>query len=116
MTRRKKVTKPQDLFYERVREILESARSGIARSVNTTHVVANWLIGREIVEEEQNGRDRADYGKRIVETLSRRITLDFGAGYSSQSLFYMKQFYQTFPAPASSEANSPRTAWRIEGR
>jgi len=45
--------------YQRIREILESARAGVARTVNTTQVVANWLIGREIVEGQQRGRKRA---------------------------------------------------------
>ena len=52
--------------YERIREILESARTTVARSVNTTQVVANWLIGREIVEEEQRGKKRADYGTELL--------------------------------------------------
>lgn len=46
-------------LYQRIRRILESARTGVARSVNTTQVVANWLIGREIVEEEQRGHRKA---------------------------------------------------------
>ncbi len=46
--------------YERIREILESGKTAVARSVNTTQVVANWLIGRETVEEEQRGKKRAD--------------------------------------------------------
>jgi len=45
--------------YKRIRQILESARAGVARSVNTTQVVANWLVGREIVEEEQKGKAKA---------------------------------------------------------
>jgi predicted nuclease of restriction endonuclease-like (RecB) superfamily len=65
--------------------------------VNTTQVVANWMIGREIVEEEQKGKGRADYGKKLVEGLSARITEDFGPGYSAQNLFYMKQFYLSYP-------------------
>jgi hypothetical protein len=52
-------------LYERIRGILETARTNVARSVNTTQVVANWLIGREIVEEEQRGKKRADYGERL---------------------------------------------------
>ena len=49
-------------LYGRVREILEAARAGVVRTVNTTQVVANWLIGREIVEQEQQGWHRAEYG------------------------------------------------------
>jgi hypothetical protein len=52
--------------YERIRQILESARSSVARTVNTTQVIANWLIGREIVEEEQKGHGRAEYGQQLI--------------------------------------------------
>jgi predicted nuclease of restriction endonuclease-like (RecB) superfamily len=84
-------------FYSRVREILESARTHVARSVNSTQVIANWLVGREIVEEEQRGEKRADYGEQLLVTLSRQITRDFGRGYSPQSLSYIKQFYLAYP-------------------
>jgi predicted nuclease of restriction endonuclease-like (RecB) superfamily len=90
------MTKKRNTLYDRVRQILESARSTVARSVNSTQVVSNWLIGREIVEEEQKGKARADYGKRLVETLSAQITREFGPGYSIQNLFYFKQFYLTY--------------------
>jgi len=89
-------------LYDRIRDIIESARAGAARSVNTTQVVSNWLIGREIVEEEKEGRARADYGKRLIEALSVRMTKDYGAGYSTQNLFYMVQFYRIYPALISS--------------
>jgi predicted GNAT family N-acyltransferase len=55
--------------YERIRQILESARSSVARTVNTTQVVANWLIGREIVEEEQRGKRRAGYGEELLKEI-----------------------------------------------
>ena len=69
-------------IYERIREILESAKTSVARSVNTTQVVANWLIGREIVEEEQRGKERADYGMELLADLSARLQAEYGAGYS----------------------------------
>lgn len=84
-------------LYRRVREILESARSNAARSVNTAQVMANWLIGREIVEEEQKGKRRADYGKKIVEDLARRLQNDFGKGYSSLNLWLFRRFYLEYP-------------------
>ena len=65
-----------DSLYGRIRDILESARSSMARSVNTTQVVANWLIGQEIVEEEQKGKGRAEYGKRLLERLAARLRKD----------------------------------------
>ena len=83
--------------YKRIRQILESARAGVARSVNTTQVVANWLVGREIVEEEQKGKVKAGYGERLIEELSERLQLDFGNGYSIQNLRYIRQLYLTYP-------------------
>ena len=84
-------------LYERIRQILESARSNVARTVNTTQVVANWLIGREIVEEEQRGRHRADYGKQLVEELSVRLQDDYGKGYSAINLWLFRRFYLEYP-------------------
>ena len=55
-----------------VRQILESARAGVARTVNTTQAVANWLIGREIVQEEQLGKKRAGYGRKVLADLCSR--------------------------------------------
>jgi predicted nuclease of restriction endonuclease-like (RecB) superfamily len=85
-------------LYDRIRQILESARFAAARSVNTAQVVANWLIGREIVEEEQRGSNRAEYGQQLIFQLSEQLKTDFGTGYSVQNLFYMRQFYQTYPS------------------
>jgi predicted nuclease of restriction endonuclease-like (RecB) superfamily len=84
-------------LYQRVRQILESARTGVARTVNTTQVVANWLVGREIVEEQQRGEKRAGYGQRLVADLSRMITHDFGQGYSITNLEHFRDFYLTYP-------------------
>lgn len=89
MTRRIKSTKTTGAFYERIREILESARSNVARTVNTTQVVANWLIGREIVEEEQRGQDKAEYGRELLKNLAARLHNDYGQGFSVSALQYM---------------------------
>lgn len=84
-------------LYARIRQILESARSGVARSVNTTQVVANWLVGREIVEAEQHGKSRAAYGVKLFESLAAKLKKNFGDGYSVQNLRYMRQFYLAYP-------------------
>jgi predicted nuclease of restriction endonuclease-like (RecB) superfamily len=83
-------------IYERIREILESARTGVARTVNTTQVVANWLIGRELVEGEQRGESRAEYGRRLLAELSGRLTAEFGKGYSITNLEHFRDFYITY--------------------
>lgn len=84
-------------LYTRIRRILESARTTVARSVNTTQVVANWLIGREIVEEEQQGRRRAGYGERLLLDLAQRLRRDFGPGYSLPHLKNLRAFYLGYP-------------------
>lgn len=92
-----KIRKRNDPLYARIRSILESARANVVRSVNTTQVIANWLIGREIVEEEQEGRARAVYGDRLLEDLSQKLTRDFGVGYSTQNLRFVRQLYLEYP-------------------
>jgi hypothetical protein len=84
-------------LYDRVRQILESARVTVARSVNTTQVVANWLVGREIVEEEQDGKWRAEYGKQILQDLSVRLHGEYGNGYSVDNLELFRRFYREYP-------------------
>lgn len=84
--------------YARIRQILESARASVSRSVNTSQVVANWLIGREIVEEEQKGKRRAGYGEELLAGLSARLTEEYGSGYSVQTLKFIRQFYREYPS------------------
>jgi predicted nuclease of restriction endonuclease-like (RecB) superfamily len=88
----------KNAIYDRIREILESARAGVARTVNTTQVMANWLIGREIVEEEQRGKKRADYGRKLLTALSMRMLKDFGRGYSVDNLEAFRLFYLGYPS------------------
>jgi predicted nuclease of restriction endonuclease-like (RecB) superfamily len=90
-----KVKKPA--LHDRVRDIIESARAGAARSVNTAQVVSNWLIGREIVEDEQGGKKRAEYGKRLIENLSKRLVMDFGRGFTVRNLETFRAFYLGYP-------------------
>lgn len=84
-------------FYDDVRQILLSARSKTYRAVNTAMVEAYWLIGKRIVEEEQNGKSRAEYGKRLLENLSKSLSNDFGKGFSYANLRNFRQFYLTYP-------------------
>ena len=84
-------------LYQRIRQILESARTSVARSVNTTQVVANWLIGREIVEDEQRGSRKAEYGQRLIAELSEKLQQDYGVGYSATNLKLFRQFFLAYP-------------------
>ena len=80
-------------LYLRIRAILEAARVASVRSVNTSQVVANWLIGREIVEDEQKGQRKAGYGEALLERLAGLLAADFGSGYSETNLRWFRQFY-----------------------
>ncbi len=84
-------------LFGRVREILDTARANVVRSVNTTQVVANWLIGREIIEEEQQGTKRAGYGSKVLADLSDRLAREYGRGYSVDNLEAFRQFYLDYP-------------------
>jgi len=86
----------EDLF-KRVAEIIEAARGHVARTVNSAMVHAYWLIGREVVEVDQQGKARAGYGDRLVRQLAARLSETYGKGFSYPSIKRMKQFYLTFP-------------------
>ncbi len=75
-------------LFDRVVSILEKARATVVRSVNSQMVIAYWLIGREIVEEEQKGQVRAEYG--------RRLTQRYGKGFSETNLKYFRSFYMAY--------------------
>lgn len=82
----------------RIREIWLGARQQVARSVNSSHVTANWLIGQQIVEAEQDGAARAAYGAQLLETLSANLRAEFGSGFSLSALKYMRSFYLEYPS------------------
>lgn len=84
-------------LYQEIRAVLESARAGAYRAVNTAMVQAYWQVGRLIVEHEQGGRKRAAYGEAVLDDLSQRLTADFGRGFDVRNLRYMRQFFLTFP-------------------
>ena len=89
-------TKPDSPLFDRVATILEQARANVVQSVNSEMVIAYWLVGQEIVEEEQQGEKRAEYGKRLIADLSRRLTERYGKGFSAAHLKNIRQFYLTF--------------------
>lgn len=83
-------------LYRQIRAVLEEARAGAYRAVNTAMVRAYWNVGRLIVEHEQGGARRAAYGEAVLEELSRRLTAEFGRGFDVTNLRKMRQFYRMF--------------------
>lgn len=76
---------------------LANARLRAYAAVNFAMVESYWQIGQLIVEEEQNGKERADYGQYLIAELSKRLTTDFGKGFTETNLRYMRMFFLTFP-------------------
>jgi predicted nuclease of restriction endonuclease-like (RecB) superfamily len=81
----------------RIRELLAQGRRQALQAVNTAMVQTYWQIGREIVEEEQRGANRAEYGARLVETLAHQLTNEFGKGFDRSNLWNMRAVYFAFP-------------------
>lgn len=84
-------------FHADIKNILEQARTKARSAVNAAMVEAYWLIGRRIVEEEQHGHHKAEYGSRLLENLSKALAADFGKGFSYANLRNFRQFYLTYP-------------------
>src|SRR5260370_338781 len=89
-----KITKA---FFEDIRTLIVSSRTTISRGVALVQVHTNFEIGRRIVKEEQRGKDRAAYGKEVIKALAERLTDEFGKGFSTSNLAYMRSFYLLYP-------------------
>ncbi|MBY0243862.1 MAG: PDDEXK nuclease domain-containing protein [Sphingobacteriaceae bacterium] len=88
-------------FYQQVSDLLKQARENVIRAINTTMVHTYFEIGRMIIEEEQNGSHRAEYGKQILKELSKKLSKDFGKGFSTDNLERMKKLYILYSNPIS---------------
>ena len=80
-------------LFSQVVALLQNARQQVLRTVNSTMVYTYFEIGRMIVEEEQNGKERAEYGKQILKGLSEQLTNEFGKGFSVDNLQNMRKLY-----------------------
>lgn len=89
--------KPMDALYQDIRQIIETSRSNAVRSVDFCRVQMYWQLGRRIFEEEQQGKERADYGTYLLQNLAKRLEPEFGSGFSYRQLKFCRQFYRTYP-------------------
>jgi predicted nuclease of restriction endonuclease-like (RecB) superfamily len=94
-----------------IKQILAQARQKSYQAVNSAMVEAYWLIGKRIVEEEQNGKERADYGKEIIKNISEEMTREFGKGFSKRTIWEIRQFYTTFPDFSIVRTLSAQLSW-----
>lgn len=84
-------------LYAGIRNILANARQRAYNAVNFAMVESYWLIGQQIVEHEQHGEARADYGKGLLKELAAKLSVEFGKGFDESNLRYMRLFYRCFP-------------------
>lgn len=98
---------------EQIRSLVQSARHATAVRINSLHVLTNFEIGRLIVEHEQQGRERAAYGKETLKQLSVSLSQEFGRGFSQSNLEYMRKFYLLFQerVPAISQNASGKSSF-----
>ena len=105
-----------DVIYQRISTYLQNSKHRILQSINVEMVGIYWKIGREIVEQEQHGKDRAEYGKELIANLSRKLTHEFGKGYSISNLRNIRQFYLSYKGeihqtPSGESTFIPKVSW-----
>ena len=86
-------------IYEEIHDLLYKARENIVSNINSTMTKTYFLIGKRIVEEEQNGNKRAEYGKNLIKMLSKKLTKEFGKGFSETNLEQMRKFFKVYGIP-----------------
>jgi len=88
---------PIDSLYQDACQIIETARSNAVRSVDFCRVQMYWNLGKRIFEEEQQGKERADYGTYLIKNLSTRLKPDYGSGFGPRQLERARAFYRLYP-------------------
>ncbi len=94
-----------------LKQIILQARQGAYAAVNVCMISTYWKIGQRIVEEEQQGKARAEYGKGLIEKLANVLTIDFGSNFNARNLAYYKKFYLCFPDPSILNARVQNLTW-----
>lgn len=85
-----------ETLYNEAKHVIEDSRNHAYRAANFAMVQAYWSIGKLILEEEQNGEERAEYGKGLIKELSKRLSAEYGKGFDASNLRYIRQFYRVF--------------------
>jgi len=102
-------------FFKSVYDLIQQARSSVERNINTTMAVTYYEIGRRIVEKEQQGEKRAQYGKRILQGLADYLTASLGKGFSSENLRLMRNFFLIYSSDEISKSSigkfNPQISW-----
>ena len=102
----------EEQLYVQIKQILDNARRQIARTVNSSTIEAYWQVGKYIVEYEQQGNARAEYGKGVITSLSKRLMSEYGGGFTTTNLKIMRQFYLSYPKGHALRDQLSWTHWR----
>ena len=103
--------KPHSTVLADIKHIIAQGQNTAYNAVNTAQIMTFWTIGRRIVEEEQQGNNRAGYGKRLISILADELTKEYGSGYTDRNLRNFRQFYLYFPDPEIWHACVPNLKW-----
>ena len=103
-------------FISKIKEIIDQSREMVVRSIDHQRTLLYWEIGKHIVEEEQNGKERAEYGKFIIKKLSENLEPIYGTGFSYSQLNRYRQFYKAFPIVNALRSQLNWTQYRLLSR
>lgn len=100
-------------FIREIKEIILTSRANAVRSVDFCRVQMYWQMGKRIFEEEQQGKERADYGSYLIRNLAKEIQPEFGSGFSYRQLAFCRQFYKTYPIVNAVRSQLNWTQYRL---
>ena len=100
-------------LHDQIATVIATGKQTAYRAINSTMVLTYWEIGRLIVEEEQQGKERADYGDFLIVSLAKRLKMAFGSGYNERNLRYMRGFFKTFPIRNALRSELTWTHYRL---
>ena len=110
---KKEQVNKNEQFYTEIRQIIETARTNAIRSVDFSRVQMYWLLGKRIFEEEQQGKDRADYGAYLIRNLAEELTPLYGSGFSVRQLEQSRRFYRMYPIANALRSQLNWTQYRL---
>ncbi len=96
MNNKNNIDRVHDDIFNSIKTLMDKARNEVAREVNNILLQTYWEVGRIIVEDEQGHSERADYGRELLKDLSKRLTKEFGRGFSVSNLQFMRRFFQEY--------------------
>ena len=105
--------KKEEVFLNDIRGIINSARQNAVRSVDFCRVQMYWHMGKRIFKEEQQGKDRADYGAYLIKNLAKQLEPEYGSGFSYRQLAFCRQFYRVYPIANALRSQLNWTQYRM---